>query len=1337
MFRSPASEFVYVRTYSRWLEDQKRRENWPETVKRYVDFVKKHLGNKIPPKVLRKIEENLLSFNVMPSMRFLWAAGDPAEQDNVTIYNCSFGTIHYADAFAEALYILMCGTGYGFSVEGKYVSQLPIVPEQIAPNGQIHEVEDHKVGWADSIKVLVNGLFAGQDIEMRYNKVRPAGARLKTMGGRASGPGPLAQLHSFVKGIFYNARGRRLTDEECHDILCEIAQIVVVGGVRRSSEISISDLNSALMQKSKTGNFPVRRYMANNSAVYYSKPDIVTFMNEWASLIASRSGERGIFNLGAARAMAPKRRNADLIVGTNPCVTGDTEILTANGYRKIEELVGKKVSVWNGFEWSEVEPKITGKNQPMVTVTFNDGRSLTCTEYHAFHVAKGYSGESYTVKAKDLDPGMKLIKHQFPVIETGIDIKDMYLQGFCSAEGMENYNFIWVYEPKESSLARLTKESGGTIKSDLKYGRYKYTHTKNLKSKTYVPFEGNIKSRLDWLSGLFDGDGTELKEGGLQLASIDRTFLSDIQKLLSTLGVQSKVVHASKARYRSMPDGHGGKKDFLCKECWRICVGAVQMQNLKKIGLSCERMKFDKNPQRDASQFITVTDITESPTEDTVFCFNEPKLHLGIFNGIITGQCAEIQLRSEEFCNLSEIVTRSEDDIDTMLEKVETATWMGIIQACFVHFPYLGPNWSKNCQEERLLGVSITGQMDAPQLCTDEALKAYKSRAIKVAKKASDTMGIPMPAAITCVKPSGCQSPDTVLITSNGILRLDEVGDIYGDKWQKHSIKVPQESGQQISTSFFVNGKAIVKKLIMDSGVTLTSTLNHKYRVLINGDYLWAESKDICEGSIIPYRIGGYVGGDYRELVAVSKPYYNVKEINQPTVLSEDLAYLLGLYFGDGSNHNKGIRIAGDVNKQRCLFKAKEIAKELFGINGTIYERTKGNNADLYLNSTYLLAYLSANGLLKQDTYNIDIPKIIRMSPTSVIESFVEGYVDADGCDTDRGVVICTVSENMAKNLPIVLRAIGKNCSVKLMPPTVSSWGSRMRYRITLTKGRDGQYLMDRKNKKYYEQLDKLGLTTLIPDRVVAIEYFESDTYDIEVPTGNTFVANSYLSHNTVSQLVDSASGLHPRFSKFYIRRYRISANDPLFRMVRDQGVPSSPENGQRKQDYVEAIRLYDAAENKIEGIKQAKAKCPIFDLDGWSKDKVNTWVVSFPVAAPKKAITVEDVTALEQLEWYKKIQKNWCEHNASITVYVKNEEWLSVGDWVYKNWDIVNGISFLPLDDSVYEQAPYEKITKEEFDKLSKTFPKIDYSQLGRYETEDNTEGAKSLACASGQCEQ
>ena len=661
MFRNDSSEFVYVRTYSRWIPELDRRETWPETVDRYVNFISAKLGHKIPAKVLRKIKEKVLKFEVMPSMRFLWAAGEPASQSNVTIYNCAFSAVDMPDSFAEALYVLMCGTGYGFSVEQRHISKLPIVSKDIVKTGLIHVVEDSKAGWADSVKAQINSLYSGQDINFDYNSVRPSGARLKTMGGRASGPGPLAQLHSFTREVFYAARGRQLTSLECHDIMNEIATIVVVGGVRRSSEISLSDLNDPLMRDSKTGIFPVRRYMANNSAVYHKKPDIITFMKEWTALAASGSGERGIVNMEAAAKMAPKRRKAELIAGTNPC--------------------------------------------------------------------------------------------------------------------------------------------------------------------------------------------------------------------------------------------------------------------------------------------------------------------------------GEILLRSREFCNLSEVVAREEDDIGTMLEKVESATWMGIIQACFTDFPYLSEEWKKNCDEEVLLGVSITGQADAPHLCTEEAFKAYKNKALKVAKKASEVMGIPMPAAITCVKPSG-----------------------------------------------------------------------------------------------------------------------------------------------------------------------------------------------------------------------------------------------------------------------------------------------------------------------------------------------------------------------TVSQLVDSSSGLHPRFSKYYIRRYRISASDPLFKMIRDQGLPVSPENGQRKSDYVKAIKVYDGliaeGKNKEEASRNAKTLYPRFDINGWNEDQVDTWIVSFPTAAPKNSLTVSDFSAIDQLEYYKKVQKNWCEHNASITVYVKPEEWLIVGGWVFENWSIVNGVSFLPVFDHIYDQAPYEAITKEEFEKMNKVFPKIDYSQLSKYEREDNTEGAKSLACSGGNCD-
>lgn len=940
MFPNKASEFVYTRTYSRWLDDKNRRETWPETVDRYIAFIVKHRGELIPPKVLKKIKENILSFNVMPSMRALWAAGSAAEFDNTCLYNCSFLTVDSIESFSEALYVLMNGSGEGFSVETKYIEKLPLVPIIDSNSLTKYLVKDNKAGWADSVKDLLNELYSGKDLDIDYSQLRPKGSKLKTMGGRSSGPEPLVILHNFIKQTVYNAQGRKLSSLECHDIMNQIAESVVVGGVRRSSQVSLSDLNDELMRNAKNWPFPPRRSMANNSAMYYTKPSATDFLKEWANLASSGTGERGISNFSNHNSV-PKRRDKSLISGANPCVSGDTEILTDDGYKQIKDIVNQPITIWNGFEWSEVIPKITGKDQNMVTVSFSDGRILRCTEYHNFHIQINYKDEKKIIMAKNLQPGMKLIKHKFPVIEHELELQNPYTTGFVSAEGMELNKNVYVYKPKEMCLNRI--EDLKTKKWSEINNRWQIRLNSVPMSKSFVPLDYNLKSRLEWLSGLFDGDGTELKEGGLQLSSINRKFLFNLQKLLTTMGIQSKIVFGSSAGYKEMPNHKDGNSFYFCQESYRICIDAVQMQDLKSLGLKCERMKFDKNPQRDATQFVTVVDVTESGIEDTVYCFNEPKRNLGIFNGIITGQCFEILLRSKQFCNLSEVVIKKDDDLLSLLEKVETATWIGIIQSTFTYFPYLSKEWKQNCEEERLLGVSLTGQMDNPEILTEDVLKALRNKAIKVAKHASQKMNINMPAAITCVKPSG-----------------------------------------------------------------------------------------------------------------------------------------------------------------------------------------------------------------------------------------------------------------------------------------------------------------------------------------------------------------------TVSQLVDSASGIHARYSNYYIRRYRISATDPLLKLIKEQGLKINPENGQEKL----------------------------------KEEDINTWVVSFPVKAPEGCITRDKMNALQQLEWYKRVQTNWCEHNTSMTVYVKDEEWFEVGNWVYKNWEIVNGVSFLPYDGGKYQQAPYEEITKDQYEKLLKNFPDINYQDLHKYETEDNTEGAKSYNCTGDRCE-
>lgn len=629
-FRNQLSEFVYYSTYSKWIPEEGRRETWIETVDRYIDFMKENLGEKLTEKEYTEIREYILNMKVLGSMRLLWSSGRAARKNNIATYNCSFTAPACWKDFAEIMYISMSGTGVGFSVEHQNVEQLPMIKKQTGEVLPKHIVGDSKDGWANALVAGMNAWSTGRDISFDYSNIRHAGARLATMGGRASGPEPLKQLLNFTKDKMFLRQNRRLTTLDVHDIICKIGDIVVAGGVRRSALISLSDLDDVLMREAKNGQFWLtnpQRSMSNNSAVYNEKPTIRDFLDEWQNLIKSGSGERGIFNRGSLKQQLPVRR-------------------------------------WKKF-------------------------------------------------------------------------KD----------------------------------------------------------------------------------------------DVDR-------------------------------------------------------------------------------------------------CGTNP--------------CGEIVLKPKQFCNLSEVVCRHDDTEDTLMEKVRIATILGTYQATLVNFPYLSSEWKKNCEEEALLGVSLTGQWDASAVRNPNVLRKLKEVAIETNRKYAQRFGINQSTCITCVKPSG-------------------------------------------------------------------------------------------------------------------------------------------------------------------------------------------------------------NG----------------------------------------------------------------------------------------------------------------------------------------------------------SQLFDSSSGMHPRHSKYYIRRVRIESHNPIFHMLRDMGVPYNPEVG----------HTYETA---------------------------TTFVVEFPIKAPANTQTFKnDMSAKEMLEHWKMVKENYTEHNPSTTISISEDEWLRVGQWVYDNWDIVGGLSFLPRSEHVYKLAPYEAITKDEYEALSASFPKIDFSKIVLYEYEDQTEGAKELACVSGTCEE
>lgn len=622
-------EFIYYRSYSRWIEEEGRRETWVETVQRYLDFMKEKVGNDLTNEEYAEIKEYILNQKALPSMRLLWSAGKGVNATNVAAYNCSYIAPTKLRDFGEIVYILMCGTGVGFSVEQQTSQKLPQIKKQTGKKLKPFVIEDSKVGWADSVVVGMETWFDGKDIDFDFSQLRPQGARLKTMGGRSSGPGPLREALSFIRKKILENQGKRLLPVDVHDVICKIGEVVVMGGVRRSALLSLSDLDDPEMRAAKTGQFFLtepQRSMANNSAVYNDgRPSAKVFLDEWISLAKSGTGERGIFNRGGLPNQLPKRR-------------------------------------WKYFE-------------------------------------KGY-----------------------------------------------------------------------------------------------------------------------LTSG--------------------------------------------------------------------------------------------------------------------------TNPCGEIVLKSKEFCNLTEVVARASDTKETLLKKIRIATILGTFQSTLTDFQYLSKEWKNNCEEERLLGVSITGQWDSPAVRRPETLAKMKEYALEVNKEYAKRFGINPSTCVTCVKPSG-----------------------------------------------------------------------------------------------------------------------------------------------------------------------------------------------------------------------------------------------------------------------------------------------------------------------------------------------------------------------TVSQLVDAASGQHPRHSPYYVRRVRISATDSLFKMFKDQKFPFHPEVGQRV-------------------------------------DEATTYVLEFPVKAPKNAVFRNDLTAMEQLEHWKIVKENYTEHNPSVTISVGENEWIEVANWLYNHWTILGGLSFLPREDYAYRLAPYEEINKEQYEALVNVLPKIDFSQILLYEQDDETQGAKELACVSGTCE-
>jgi len=922
------SDVVVFNKYAKYILKLQRRETYKEIIDRYTTMMLKRY-----PKLNSEIKENskyIYDKKVLPSMRALQFAGQAIEKTESRIYNCCYLPIDDYRAFSEVMFLLLGGTGVGYSVQTNHIEKLPEIHKPTKE--QKYLVGDSVEGWADAIRHLMASYFGLRNTKPKFDfsDIRPKGARLVTAGGKAPGSEPLKRCLFEIEQILERKKdGEKLTDVEVHDIVCHEADAVLAGGIRRAALICLFSANSEDMLTCKFGNWwetNPQRGRANNSAVLVRhKITKEFFLNLWAKIEASNSGEPGIYFTN----------NPDW--GTNPCVTGDTEILTKEGYKEIYKLVNKEIEIWNGFEWSLVTPKITGYNQHMLKVTLSDGRELTSTDYHNWILAEGYTGKSKKIETKNLKIGDKIIKYNFPVIKEGeqVGLKHAYTQGFISAEGMDDYKYFWLYEPKYVCLSRLDIRLVGSEYSNInEVKRTTIYYNDAYKEKSYIPFEWDLTSKIEWLSGLFDGDATELIEGGLQLCSTNFDFLKDLQKLLSTLGINSKICSGNDEGLKFLPDGKGGSKEYFCNTSYRICIGAVQMQDLKSLGLNCSRMSFDKTPQRDASQFVKVVKIEDAGYANEVYCFDEPLKHYGVFNGILTGQCVEIALRPYQFCNLCEINADNIVSQEDLNDRARVASFFGTLQAGFTNFHYLRPIWQKTTEKDALIGIGITGigSNKLEKLNLTEATNIV----IEENKKLSAFIGINQAARTTCIKPSGTTS--LVLSTSSGIhawhndyyIRRMQVNKsealytyfkIYHPELIKDMVLMPNSAVIEVPI------KAPDNSIIRDkeSALDLLERVKHFYQTWVKpghikgdnshnisatvsidkewevvGEWMW-NNRDYFNGlSVLPFDGGSYIQAPFEN---ISKEQYEdmlkslshidltkVIEIDDNTTLTDELA---------------------------------------------------------------------------------------------------------------------------------------------------------------------------------------------------------------------------------------------------------------------------------------------------------------------------------------------------------------------------------------------------------------------------------------------------------------
>lgn len=752
------SNFIILRSYSRFNEEKGRRETWDEIIDRYQNF----LTPKIPLILMSDFKEAIQAIRdkqIMPSMRLLWSAGPATEKDEVASFNCAYTAIDSLNVFSEIMYLLMNGVGVGFSVERQYINKLPEVSTAKYPEqAQEYIVEDSKEGWSLTFKSLIKDWYKGIPSTWDTSKVRPKGSIIKCFGGRASGPGVLEDLFNFTKSIIHYASGRKLNSKELADIVCKIADIVIAGGVRRSAAICFSNLSDQRMKHYKEGQFWLenpQRALANISVAYTEKPDPVIFIEEFKSLIQSKVGERGIVN----SEIFPEE---DLRM--NPCQPNYATVLTPEGIRTFNDIDIGSI-IWSSEGWTKVTQKSSSGMKDVYSYNTTSGKFIG-TENHRI-IQKGKKCEVYKATSIDYLTGPK---DNYVQEENTQLIVDGLVLGDGSYHKASNKISLYIGRKDLDYF-----KDKNLIKYMGKQNRIHYPYTYDI-TTTITPnelvntYNRHIPDRFlnmsfsdtcSFLKGLYSANGSN-HSGRISYKSTSLPVIELIQLLLSSVGIKSYYT-TNKEKEIQLTNG-----SYLCKKSYDLNIRADYKLFLENIGFIQEYKKVYKGKEKSFNH-KTCKIISKTFIENTeVFNITvDNESHTYWTGGLNVSNCGERILKNKQLCNLSEVVIESGISYVEIERRAKLATLLGTIQASLTKFntKILSKAWIKNSEDDALLGVSLTGTSN--RNWTSEELFFLQKYCVAWNEIYSRHLNINKAKGITCNKPSG--SVSQVVGCSSGI----------------------------------------------------------------------------------------------------------------------------------------------------------------------------------------------------------------------------------------------------------------------------------------------------------------------------------------------------------------------------------------------------------------------------------------------------------------------------------------------------------------------------------------------------------------------------------------